>query len=683
MNPHASLASPALADYAAASALSPEDWVSLHVPRFARAAPAYKEYKLFLETALKEARRALAPMAVVEARSKEIPSFAGKILRKRETYQDPKDPQPPDPLIRVTDLCGGRVICQTSEEVHAMCQFIEQAFVIDWANSEDVSQRLKTTEFGYRSVHYIVQVDPAKLVAAGLKTPVPAALLGFAPEVLGPLAARRPLKAEIQVRTLLEHASSGLGHDTLYKTELTVPAPVRRQYAALAAVLEAADREIARLLTVFGNFKSNFGAWHDRAEVEREIAHGRIQLSLPDTLLSLADKIPLAVRAAQLALAIGKHTQAIEILDVFSAEPTASVQRVLGQALVELYWGAPSGEDFARGRQYLEKAGELAPNDAETLGLLAECAAHADDDDAARRLFARAVKADGTEPITLIHYLEFEAAHAANDSLLLVATPMIRAVLARAHLQIESRSNLASAWSAVAVARLFLGEPFPALHALAQLVHLCTGGLTGAGKPAHPHCPCATGRALLRLRETVRHLRGIREKLPGYDWFERFLLLALAARMSNGPARHELDGLASWRQKNARGKAPHFQTDQQTVFLAGGCDPSLQSSMDAFGKDLLLACRPLSFVLVSGGTRSGISGVAGDLAAASAGSIQAVGYLPGFQPSGTHEDTERFPRLFHSPGTDFTPLDPLQAWTDLVAAGVVPGGRQGALLRPR
>jgi ppGpp synthetase/RelA/SpoT-type nucleotidyltranferase len=663
---------PAFTDCTAAKSLSPEQWVALHVPRFALAAPAFGEYKTFLETALKEARCTLAPMAVVEARPKGIPSFAEKILRKREFYQDPKDPQPPDPLIRMTDLCGGRVICQTNEEVHAVCQFIEKAFVIDWANSEDVSKRLKTTEFGYRSVHYIVQVDPIKLQAAGIATPVPPAVLGFAAEVLGPHAAGLPLKAEIQVRTLLEQASSGLGHDTLYKTELTVPGPVQREYAALAAVLEGADREIARLLTLFGNFKSNFGAWHDRTEVEKEIAYGRVLLSLPDADLPVPDKIPVAVRAAQLALAMGEHKQAIEILDAFKTQPHASVHRVLGQALVESHWQNYSEDDFELGQHHLEKAGELAPNDAEALGLLAECAAHRDDDEEARRLFALAVKADATEPITIIHYLEFEAARVGNDNLLRMASPMIRAALSRAQHQIESRSNLASAWSAVAMAHLFLGEPFPALHALAQLIRLCTGAFTETGEPTHHRCPCATGRALLRLRETVRHLRGIRERLLGFDWFERFLLLALAARMNNRPARHELEGLASWQQGEGKGNSPHFKAGQKTIFLAGGCEPVLQPLMEAFGKDLLLACRPLSFVLISGGTRSGISGVAGDVAAASGGLIQAFGYLPGFPPFGSHEDTERFPHRSHSPGQDFTPLNPLQAWTDLVAAGVAP-----------
>jgi ppGpp synthetase/RelA/SpoT-type nucleotidyltranferase len=660
-----------LPNAAAAQPLTKEQWVALHVPRFAQAAPAYLEYEAFLKAVLKELAAKVAPLAVVEVRAKRVASFAEKILRKRQAYQDPKDPLPPDPLVRMTDLCGGRVICHTAAQVRAVCQLIERAFVIDWPNSEDVSRRLRTAEFGYRSVHYIVQPDAALLRQAGLETAVPKTLLGFAPEVLGPKAGGIPLKAEIQVRTLLEHASSDLAHDTIYKSELKVPDRIQRQYAALAAVLEGADREIERLLAALGDFRSNFGAWHEKSEVEREIAHARVLLSLPETSLPAAARVSVAVRAAQLALAIGEHRQAIDVLQPFQAEPQAEVRRILGQALVESHWQTPDADEFAAGQHHLAQAAALAPGDAETLGLRAECAAHLGDDVEARRLFAKAVAADGTEPLTLMRYLEFEAGSANSESPLRMATPMIRAALARARHQIESRANLAAAWSAVAMAHLFLNEPFPALHALAQVTRLCGSCETKHGTAATHPCPCAAGRSLLRLRETVRRLRGIREKLPGFDWFERFLLLALAVRIHDKRATKELAGLASWKRSGAPSAVPHFTPARGVVILAGGCEPEVQAAVTCFGKRLRRATDKLECDLISGGTRIGISGVAGDVAAASNGQIQAFGYLPSHPPRGIKEDTERYTRLLSAPDTkDFTPLDPLQAWTDLFAAGI-------------
>jgi len=66
--------------------------------------------------------------------------------------------------------------------------------------------------------------------------------------------------------------------------------------------------------------------------------------------------------------------------------------------------------------------------------------------------------------------------------------------------------------------------------------------------------------------------------------------------------------------------------------------------------------------------------VAGDLAEASAGKIKAVGYLPKNLPRGVEEDTNpvRYAFRISSSGTDFSPMDALQGWTDLVAAGINP-----------
>jgi ppGpp synthetase/RelA/SpoT-type nucleotidyltranferase len=665
----------ALSDPVAAARLSDEEWVALHVPRFAAALPAYKEYQRFLETALKESCQRLAPLAVVEARVKSVPSFAEKLLRKRKLHTDPGKPLAPDPLLRVTDLCGARVICQTAGQVRAVCRFIEQAFVIDRSNSQDLSQRLKPAEFGYRSVHYVVQCDSERLARSGVEVRVPPVLLGLAPEVLGPRAAGVALKAEIQVRTLLEHASSSLEHDRIYKTKLKVPEVLRRECASVAALLEWADRDMERILEMFDSCRSNFGAWHEPDQVLREIGHARVLLGLPDASLPVSEKLPVAVRAAQLALAMGQHREAVAFLARFEGEAHPGVRRVLGQALVELHWQNPRDPQFEVGRQQLRSASQLDPSDSETLGLRAECAVHLGDDIEARRLFSRALAVD-PDPITLIRYLEFETARAGNEYPLSVAGPMLRAALERAGNQIQTRANLPAAWSAVAVAHLFLKEPFAALQALAQLILLCENRTPIGGRdPASSGGLCAPGRALVRLLDTLGRLRDLRGCLPGFDWFERFLLLALAVRCQDTMALGQLSRLTSWFTPQGPGRGPHFDPRRKAVFLAGACTAELEPFMKTLEKELLRACDSFEFDLIAGGTCLGIGGVAVSVAAASGGHIRAFGYLPSHPPRDLLEDANRFTRCFSAPGTtEFTPLDPLLAWTDLVASGVDAAG---------
>jgi putative GTP pyrophosphokinase len=82
----------------------------------------------------------------------------------------------------------------------------------------------KEERFGYLSVHYLVPL-------LRQRTDLP--------------EYRRfdGLVAEIQVRTILQHAWAEIEHDIQYKSLTTIPSGVRRRFMSLAGLLEIADRE--------------------------------------------------------------------------------------------------------------------------------------------------------------------------------------------------------------------------------------------------------------------------------------------------------------------------------------------------------------------------------------------------------------------------------------------------------
>jgi hypothetical protein len=55
------------------------------------------------------------------------------------------------------------------------------------------------------------------------------------------------LVAEIQVRTILQHAWAEIEHDTRYKAVDVAPTAIARRFVALAGLLEIADREFQAL----------------------------------------------------------------------------------------------------------------------------------------------------------------------------------------------------------------------------------------------------------------------------------------------------------------------------------------------------------------------------------------------------------------------------------------------------
>ncbi|MFC1597468.1 hypothetical protein ACFL5Q_05970, partial [Planctomycetota bacterium] len=72
------------------------------VEEFRKVQPVYAAFADVLSAALTRAVRDLGIMAIVQARVKEIPSFAEKIIRKHDKY--------PDAVSQLTDLCGARII---------------------------------------------------------------------------------------------------------------------------------------------------------------------------------------------------------------------------------------------------------------------------------------------------------------------------------------------------------------------------------------------------------------------------------------------------------------------------------------------------------------------------------------------------------------------------------------------
>ena len=107
----------------------------------------FEDFSAFMKDVLQTAIKKLGLMGFAEARAKSIVSFSNKIILK-DKYKNP--------LTDMTDLCGARVVVHFKSQVDKICQFIKDNFEIDEANSLDLKSKLQVSEFGYRSIHYIV-----------------------------------------------------------------------------------------------------------------------------------------------------------------------------------------------------------------------------------------------------------------------------------------------------------------------------------------------------------------------------------------------------------------------------------------------------------------------------------------------------------------------------------------------
>ncbi len=192
------------------------------VEGYLRVRPQYEAFARAVREILVQALNA-ANITVnsIEARAKDPESFGMKSERPAE--DNPEAPKYPSPLEDITDLAGVRIITFFPRTVASVGECIHREF--DVIEHLDHSRaRLNEERFGYQSDHYLVNLTSQRISLPEYKP-------------------HSGLVAEIQVRTILQHAWAEIEHDIQYKSSITTPNTIRRRFMALAGVLEIADRE--------------------------------------------------------------------------------------------------------------------------------------------------------------------------------------------------------------------------------------------------------------------------------------------------------------------------------------------------------------------------------------------------------------------------------------------------------
>lgn len=154
---------------------------------------------------------------VVENRTKDIQSLENKLLRKKISD-----------IEHVTDITGIRIILYYQDDIDRVNDLLRSNFHIDEPNSIDKSEILESNEFGYLSVHYIVQLDKKRNKLPEWKN-------------------YSKLKAEIQVRTVLQHSWASISHELSYKRNIEIPKSLNRKLYRLAGLFELADEEFMEI----------------------------------------------------------------------------------------------------------------------------------------------------------------------------------------------------------------------------------------------------------------------------------------------------------------------------------------------------------------------------------------------------------------------------------------------------
>lgn len=156
----------------------------------------------------------------VTGRAKTVESFAAKAARTADGR-----PVYPDPLQDITDQVGVRVITYLHSDVTAVADVLADHFVV--LDDRDMGQETASEgRFGYASRHLLVTARKTR----------------------GPSErAAQTRAAQVQIRTVLQHAWAEFEHDIRYKGNIPAEhAPeLDRRFTLAAGLLELADREFS------------------------------------------------------------------------------------------------------------------------------------------------------------------------------------------------------------------------------------------------------------------------------------------------------------------------------------------------------------------------------------------------------------------------------------------------------
>lgn len=597
----------------------------------------FQTYARVLKRILEDACHVSFPEALVQSRAKTLSSFAEKVARKFKKYKNAvKD---------MTDLCGGRVIVQTTEQVLAVRKFIEANFNI--VEADDKTELLSESTFGYRDMHYIVQLKPER-----------DEMLKVTPDEREKIGDR---KAEIQVRTWVQHAWADTLHDRIYKNALTVSSDILRTGALLSAFLEESDRTFKEMADDLDGLIANYTAYAEKTDVEKEI---RVQQLVLDNEPSEKNKPVLAMKLAKLALACGEDDLVIKTLGPYSDLRDANRFELLsdlGYAICRLHRAEPSSPSYTQGRNFLEeslrmcncqevsfvphlrKRESLHARALHRLGWALEVIPGMDYE--ARELFHQAHEHEPANPYYLANMLGFELYSSRQSDLPAGMRTTIREAVRTCHDHAVARIELPWAFFTAGRLSVLLGDSYGAIGYYARGIRHYLAGT---------HCVPADvldseKQWLMRLHFGVR-------TPPETQGVIHLLDLGVRART----IEHAASGDSSQ-------TAP-------LLIIAGGARSIDAEALKRIRPLLRASLEDFSGTVIAGGTTEGVPGcvgdVAGELAAENRKRFRLVGYGSSRLPQGISDHSE-YDEIVHV-GDDFLPEQILRNWSDILEGDTRP-----------
>ena len=594
------------------------NWVKDEIVQFTNVRSNYEKYGQTLLHILSQLTRQYLPLPIIQIRTKSIASFAEKIQRKH--YDEP--------LQQITDLCGAQIITNTIGERDSICKIIEDCFEIDWKNSMDASQRLKPKEFGYRSIHYVIKIKPEneKIINYGFDIPE---------EIYD-------LKAEIKIRTLMEHSYADFTHKNSYKSKYAIPEKLQREIAGVAAMAESVDSSFLRIKKYIESYTANYLTYMKEEDIKREIEILENILDHETQNLNLVYRIgKLAISIKDWDKVINLHKKYVEqnISDIEQDIEYPLIMRDLGIATCKKYSydNKKDNKDFNDGVEYLRRAIDINSKDLLTIVSYAKSLERIPEQlDLVQKLYSKAFELDPFDYYSLVKYILYEA-NVTNDlSFVRHLKPLINKAIQRCEEHMNLSINIPQVYYEVGKLYYFSGELIKCLEKYSIAIRL------------------SDKETIQEEIQNINLIIDAKNPPSGED-------MVYDKHTPMGAKCIKIVLELAKKAKDASSESDNLTITDIPIIVAGSCNKEFDCGIE----DLFYqAFSDFKGTIISGGTKSGICGLVGAVQKRSGNEVKTLGFLPKSKFAEYDGRYSEKPKL--TSGTDFSVLEPITYWKYLI-----------------
>ena len=614
--------------------LKQREFYEEQINRYKELRPLYKQCTKILKEILMNLVSGCSSEFIIEGRTKTISSFANKIINPAKKYINP--------IIEINDLCGIRIILPNVNEMNAICDIINNNFIVDIETSNGAFEQIEATSFLEHYQTYVVLLRPNLKVYDRLD-------LDISYEILN-------LKAEIQIRTFISHGWSASQYKIFNKYKFRVPKPYEQELRRVRSLLAIEDNALDSVMKKMQEYESIYGAYMSNEKIKEEI--DRLDM------VYAADKenYKIGYRIAKLAMAINDMDKSIEILNEiinsnkFKKAPEleiASILRDLGISYHIKYKKNPNSKSFLQGQSYLKEAIQRNPLDSDAWGSLGGTYKEQENYNKALESYNQALKVNPGDPYPLGNYLILIIQQTGDLIHIEKNQEMIRKGIEKRLKQIEVMVDMPWAFFDVGLFNLLLGNEYEALDNYLKAIR---------------YSPDIW--MIETTLKTLNSLKTVHKKIEGINLVKQILLLGILFHPKFVEKTDQIITDTTIKlDSEIKQKETNFS--DSIVIIAGGTDERVERNLQFYKENLIEAFREFKGTIISGGTKSGVSGIVGDIQEKYPDKIRTIGYIPSHIPAHVEKD-KRYSSIHITEGKDFSILEPLQYWYDLTKAGVEP-----------